>query len=85
MNTCPEKKPDGSKCGEPSFPAVGNSLCEKHYSFRYPTTYNRLKREIKCEGCLGTGWVVDKDEQRVVHEKCNGRGVIDPLRENGNG
>ncbi len=85
---CPQKN-EGVPCGLPAF-SVGSDYCEKHYSNRYPTCYERMKREIPCDfennptgGCGGSGWktVYDQDlrqDRNVTCSKCGGRGLIDP-------
>jgi DnaJ-class molecular chaperone len=84
-------KVNGVVCGGPQF-ALGSNKCEKHYAMTYPTTYERLKREITCPfdpeengGCGGSGWKTYYDENLKQErnrqcDKCGGRGVIDPRR-----
>ena len=79
-------KVNGEVCGGPQF-ALGSNKCEKHYAMTYPTTYERLKREVPCNfeegGCGGSGHKTYfdetlKDDRWKECDKCGGRGVIDP-------
>ncbi len=74
----------GVVCGGPPF-VEGSRLCEKHYAYKFPVTYARLKREVKCEECLGKGVIpnYEKDGLQEPCTKCDGRGWVDPTRGKG--
>lgn len=73
---CRIRMPGGEACGKPLFSTGG--CCEDHLRARYPVTYARLKRERKCEQCLGTGQVPGKNEYMTECPGCGGRGIVDP-------
>jgi hypothetical protein len=75
---CPQRLAGSEKCGAEPY-TDGSSYCRTHFQHRYPTTFDRLEREIDCEPCHGTGWVHKPGtEIRVDCVPCNGRGKIDP-------
>ena len=77
MRTCPMK--DGSEvCGRPAF-SNSASECEEHFANLWPIAYARLKAEIKCPECGGTGRFMNRETERQEDCRiCGARGCVDP-------